>query len=163
MTKTHRVVWMALAILFLVASKATAQGCAANGASLTHPGLPFVPGLPGHSIIIQGNLNLVGQANGTCPPPSSCTFTYQSNVTVDVSPAATPVAGELCLTQALGTSRSSAGLHLLVCSLPQVCRGSTRQVLVTSICRLVVARRLSGPCAFGAIGADSEALWCCLS
>lgn len=104
MTKTHRVVWMALAILFLVASKATAQqGCAANGASLTHPGLPFVPGLPGHSIIIQVNLNLVGQADGTCPPPSSCTFTYQSNVTVDVSPAATPVAGELCLTQALGT------------------------------------------------------------
>lgn len=99
-----RVIGMALTTLLLASAKVAAQeGCSANGGAITHPGLPFVPGLPGHSIIVQGNLNLVGYVNGTCPGPSGCTFTYQSNVTVDVSPATTPVGGELCLTQALGT------------------------------------------------------------
>ncbi len=103
MTAAWIIVAASMVLLAPQAAARQAGGCAAqNVAPITHPGIPSVTGLPNDSVVITGNINLVGLGNGVCPPPSSCKFIFNSTILVQVSPANTPVAGELSLTQGLG-------------------------------------------------------------
>jgi hypothetical protein len=109
MSKKLGSVWIIMAAMMITfTSNALAQGCQSNGGAITHPGIAGGPALPGHSITITGNLNLVAQPNGTCPN-QACRFIYNSTVQIDVAPAPTPVAAELCITAGLGTIPLACG------------------------------------------------------
>ena len=97
-------VWITIiASMFLLVSNAAGQvGCEADGDKITHVGFPGGPALPGHSIVITGNLLINNDIDGVCLD-GSCTSFFASTIKVDVLPVNTVIAAELCITIGLGT------------------------------------------------------------